>query len=265
MTTVRKHYEEHLGPVYSWMAGGLDSALARGAAEVDALNLAPRGGGIAVDLGAGFGMHSMALAERGFEVIAIDSCRTLVSELKSIKRELPIRPVIGALESFGEHLTCRPELIVCMGDTLTHLKDESTVQALVEAVSDIMEPGGKFIASFRDYSQVLEGNRRFIPVRADADRILVCFLEYSISHVAVHDILSERQGSEWTTTVSAYRKLRILPDRFQALLGARGFTVERSAGPGGMVRFAALRNAIEAGYRERGPRSRQPGYGLERQ
>lgn len=245
MRNVRKHYEEHLGPVYSWMAGGLDSALARGASEINALGLAPQGSGIAVDLGAGFGMHSIALAERGFEVIAVDSCSTLVGELESIRRDLPIRPVLGALEFFAEHLTGRPELILCMGDTLTHLKNESTVQKLVETIADVIEPGGRFITTFRDYTRVLEGAHRFIPVRADADRILTCFLEYSESHVKVHDILIEREGSGWTTTVSAYPKLRILLDRFQALLRARGFTVECSAGPAGMVQFSAFRSSMK--------------------
>ena len=87
MTTVRKHYEEHLGRVYSWLSGGHDSAFARGAAEIDSLNLAPRGSGIAVDLGAGFGMHSIALAELGFEVVSIDWCGTLLAELESRKGE----------------------------------------------------------------------------------------------------------------------------------------------------------------------------------
>jgi hypothetical protein len=36
MPSVSEHYESHLAPLYVWMAGGLDSAIARGRAEVDA-------------------------------------------------------------------------------------------------------------------------------------------------------------------------------------------------------------------------------------
>lgn len=221
------------------MAGGVDSALARGADEIDALGLSPHGSGIAVDLGAGFGMHAIALAERGFDVLAIDSCRTLVKQLEGNGLDLPIRALPGQLEAFAEHLSGRPELVLCMGDTLTHLENQATVQALVARIADVIEPGGRFITTFRDYSRALEGEHRFIPVRADPDRILTCFLEYSASHVMVHDILNEREGSDWKMTVSAYRKMRIVPDRFESFLEAHGFSVERGFGPAGMVQFSA--------------------------
>lgn len=65
MTTVTNHYEAHLAPVYLWMSGGVDTAYARGDAEIAALlpELAP--GATAVDLGAGFGMHAIPLGRRG--------------------------------------------------------------------------------------------------------------------------------------------------------------------------------------------------------
>jgi hypothetical protein len=33
MTTALEHYENHLGPVYSWMVGDVEAALARGTRE----------------------------------------------------------------------------------------------------------------------------------------------------------------------------------------------------------------------------------------
>ena len=49
MTTARKHYEQLLAPIYVWMAGGVESALAAGAQDV--APLVP-GSGLAIDLGA---------------------------------------------------------------------------------------------------------------------------------------------------------------------------------------------------------------------
>jgi hypothetical protein len=39
VTTVSEHYDRHLGPVYSWMHGDLQAALARGGAELRALGI----------------------------------------------------------------------------------------------------------------------------------------------------------------------------------------------------------------------------------
>jgi 2-polyprenyl-3-methyl-5-hydroxy-6-metoxy-1,4-benzoquinol methylase len=59
------------------MAGGLDHALKQGKADVKPL---VPGRGLAVDLGAGFGMHAIALARGGWEVLAIDSSEFLLEQ-----------------------------------------------------------------------------------------------------------------------------------------------------------------------------------------
>ena len=61
MATSETHYRTHLGPVYAWMLGDMDAAFARGAREIDDLPL-PVALGVAVDLGAGLGMHAVPLA-----------------------------------------------------------------------------------------------------------------------------------------------------------------------------------------------------------
>ena len=70
MVSVAEHYEQHLGPIYVWMAGGVEAALKTGSDDIEALDLAPVGDAVAVDLGAGFGMHAIPLARRGYRVVA---------------------------------------------------------------------------------------------------------------------------------------------------------------------------------------------------
>lgn len=119
MDSARSHYASLLAPVYSWMAGGAEAALARGEAELDSLRLAPRGPTpIAVDLGAGFGMHSIPLARRGFTVVAVDSSAELLRELRTCAGALPIRTVEADLLDFPQQVAGSPEAVLCMGDTL---------------------------------------------------------------------------------------------------------------------------------------------------
>ena len=102
--TVRDHYADHLGPVYTWMVGDIDVALSRSAVELDALQLPTKVGGTAVDLGAGFGLHALPLARRGFSVVAMDTCNSLLQELEARKESLPIRAVNADLLAFREHV-----------------------------------------------------------------------------------------------------------------------------------------------------------------
>jgi len=218
MAAVTEHYATHLGPVYAWMAGGVEAAIARGAKEIETLGLLPRLTGQAVDLGAGFGMHSIPLARRGFSVLAIDSCGELLQTLRQEAGDLPIRTVEGDLLAFGRHLDGLSEIVLCMGDTLTHLPDFATVNALFDSAARQLCAGGKLVLTFRDYSTPLRGEQRFIPVRSDAGRILTCVLEYEDQHVVVQDLLHEFDGTVWRQRVSSYRKLRIEPSMVVAAL-----------------------------------------------
>jgi SAM-dependent methyltransferase len=221
------------------MAGGVEAAIARGAKEIETLGLLPRLTGQAVDLGAGFGMHSIPLARRGFSVLAIDSCGELLQTLRQEAGDLPIRTVEGDLLAFGRHLDGLSEIVLCMGDTLTHLPDFATVNALFDSAARQLCAGGKLVLTFRDYSTPLRGEQRFIPVRSDAGRILTCVLEYEDQHVVVQDLLHEFDGTVWRQRVSSYRKLRIEPSMVVAALESLGFTVQRSAGVAGMICLVA--------------------------
>lgn len=239
MTSVRQHYDQHLGPVYAWMAGGTEAAFQRGMAELDALAAHPSNGGVTVDLGAGFGMHSIPLARRGFDVVAIDSSAVMLEELSRQAGALPVRVICDDLLSFPQYLSTKPDLVLCMGDTVTHLPDEESVERLIATVGESLAEGGRFVVTLRDYSTPLTCEQRFIPVRSDENQIFVCFLEYSDSRVRVTDILHQREGSQWKMSVSSYYKLRIVPEWLDDLLRRSGFAVTRDVTVSGMLRFVA--------------------------
>lgn len=241
MTSVTGHYANHLAPIYLWMAGGAGAALQAGSSEVDSLDLPIADGAAVVDLGAGFGMHAIPLARKGARVTAIDTSPELLRALRQLAGSLPIRAVDGDLLEFRRHAPEPASAILCMGDTITHLPDPGAVDSLVERAAAALEPGGVFVVSFRDYSVPLVGDQRFIPVRADEDRILTCFLEYEPTAVVVHDILHERTAQGWETRVSHYRKLRLPPANLLATLQAHGFNARLEAGMRGMARIVARR------------------------
>lgn len=241
MQNSETHYKSHLGPVYSWMLGDLESAFARAAAEIDALPLPS--GGVAMDLGAGVGLHAVPLAQRGFEVVALDNCQVLLDELKSHSGSLAITAHYADLTQFRSFAAAPPNVIVCMGDTLTHLPTQAGVETLLAAVADALPRGGVFATTFRDYaSRTLQGDQRFILVRADEKRILTCFLEFGDASVTVHDVLTEKDQGNWRQKVSAYPKLRLAPDWVAAQLTGRGFSVRRDSTANGMARIVATKN-----------------------
>jgi len=241
--SVAQHYSAHLAPVYEWLAGGLETAVVRAAAELTGLGLLHRPRCQVVDLGAGFGAHTLALARAGHAVLALDTSALLLQRLQHAAQGLPVTAIAADLLEFGRHLTRPADLILCMGDTLPHLPEPADVTRLIAAVAANLSAQGVFIATFRDYSQVLTAEQRFIPVKSDAQRILTCFLEFESEHVVVHDLLHERHEEQWRLRVSAYRKLRLAPAVLADALRAHGLQVRQEPGPAGMIRVVANRMA----------------------
>ncbi|EKD34017.1 MAG: hypothetical protein ACD_75C02503G0002 [uncultured bacterium] len=239
MTSVQNHYDRLLGPLYGWMLGDGEKARERARQELHDAGISA-GDGLAVDLGAGNGLHAVPLAESGYAVVAIDTCQSLLDELRESSGTFAITAVRDSLETFRRHCPTAPDVVVCMGDTLTHLPSREAVQGLISEVAASLAPGGIFVTTFRDYVRgVLEGPARFIPVQSDEEKILTCFLEYGRDRVIVHDILHTRALSGWEMTVSAYPKVRLDPEWVGAQLGQRGLQVCTEPGQRGMVRIVA--------------------------
>lgn len=241
MNAVTDHYAQLLAPIYLWMAGGPRQALDLGTADLSTLGLGTSRDTAAIDLGSGFGMHAIPLARLGYAVTAIDSSAVLLNELRRLGDGLEIRAIEDDLLNFTAHIVTAPTLILCMGDTLTHLSSPGDVELLCSGVAASLAPNGRFVTTFRDYTRPARGDARFIPVRSDADRIHTCFLEEEPDRVLVHDIVHERQGETWAMHISHYPKLRLSPDVVVRSLETHGLNVTRGQGSRGMVQIVAVR------------------------
>src|ERR1043165_7675836 len=87
MNDAVRHYSELLAEHYSWMVGvPFEQEAAEQKALLAELGLTPGQYGTAIDLGAGPGYQSAALADLGFSpVIAIDTSKKLLDELAAQK------------------------------------------------------------------------------------------------------------------------------------------------------------------------------------
>ena len=239
MVGVKAHYDNLLASYYSWLGGGAGIKFEENRKFFQSHGIYPALSGTAVDLGAGSGFQSIPLSRAGFNVIAIDMCHDLLVELKSQAEGLPVVTIEDDLLNFTGHIAEKVELIVCMGDTLTHLQTLADVEVLLEDARRALEDNGRLILEFRDLTAELKNLDRFIPVRSDADRIFTCFLEYERKHVKVHDIIYEKNANQWVMKKGCFRKLRIPPQWLSGYLRKAGFAIESLDIDSGMVTILA--------------------------
>lgn len=233
-----------LGRHYSRLFGDFEAKVAEQRALLQRLGIqGPRGAGVAVDLGCGSGFQAIALARLGFRVLAVDFSRRLLGELKERASGSAVEPIEGDIRDVAALAPPGTDLIVCMGDTLSHLETPEDVAHVFDGVAARLAVEGRFVLSFRDLSGELRELDRFIPVCATDDLIATCFLEYETGTVKVHDLIWERQPEGWRLRTGVYRKLRLAADAVVGRLEGAGFAVERQAAPSGMVALVATRTA----------------------
>jgi len=189
----------------------------------------PPGGSLALDLGCGHGIQSVALARNGYRVTAVDLSISLLDELQRLKGDLHIHTSCDNLLNIAAYSTPAPTLICCGGDTLSHLATVDELVLLINRCFTALKPGGTLLFTYRDYSTALYGNDRFIPVKSDDTRLLTCFLEYETDRVKVNDLLYEKKDGIWKQSVSAYYKLRLNPGFIAEALTSARFSLLKHA------------------------------------
>jgi SAM-dependent methyltransferase len=226
ISSVSQHYDNLLAGHYDWMFGvPFEAKVAEQRKLLEEVGVKPASSGYAVDLGCGSGFQSFALQELGYRVLAIDSSRQLLRNVAG----KAIETRTGDLRELDCYVKGNSaDVVVCMGDTLTHLSRREEVSSLFRSVAGVLRPSGMFVVTYRDLAAAaLTGVDRFIPVRSDENRVMTCFLEYEgPDTVIVTDLVHVRGGDgKWSLQKSSYRKLRLSVGWVLGELAAAGLKV----------------------------------------
>jgi len=108
---------------------------------------------------------------------------------------------------------------------MAHLDSWEQLKGLVSKIYESLDVAGKLVISYRDYGQELVDTQRFIPVRADDQKILTCVLDYEPDRVKVTDLLHEKTTDGWQQKASSYYKLRLTEDKVGNLIKSSGFEI----------------------------------------
>jgi 2-polyprenyl-3-methyl-5-hydroxy-6-metoxy-1,4-benzoquinol methylase len=240
MSDTKQHYAKLLGSVYRWFVSAAGDPVARARGFIARYELAR--GATCLDLGAGFGQHTLALLEAGKRVTAVDFDPTLLAELRAAAAAAPdaarleVREadLLDFLRTAGD---TRWDTILCLGDTLTHLPTMAAAETLILECARHLDPAGRLALSYRDSTAfTATGSARFREVARDSTRTMHCLLEpVDDEHLRVTDLVTELHPDGPRTRISDYVKLRIAPARLLAWAAAAGLALERQGEEAGML------------------------------
>ncbi|HAE21208.1 MAG TPA: hypothetical protein DCG47_02650 [Spirochaetaceae bacterium] len=136
----------------------------------------PRRGALALDLGCASGGHSLALAQGSWQVLGLEPAALMLAEAKRRAEELGLSQRIefrqaGMLDVHMELAPGSASLVLCIGNTLPHLKDGSELALFFKEAARALEPGGRLILQVLNYQKILADKPAKLPDLRLGDKV----------------------------------------------------------------------------------------------
>ena len=102
-----------------------------------------------LDVGCGFGRHSIELAKRGYRVVGIDPAEAMIAAANERKAQLDpyIQPNVEFLVESGEKFTSKEkfDVVICLMTTLGQVGPDGENSKLLNAIYANLRPSGRLI------------------------------------------------------------------------------------------------------------------------
>lgn len=117
-----------------------------------------------VEVGCGPGQHARALADAGYEVVAVDRSESMIASATEEPVPENLRFVLGDIRGVDELVEGTFGGALCLGNTLPHLSEEEDLAAFAAALARVLEPGAPLLLQILNYDRIHDRRIRALPV-----------------------------------------------------------------------------------------------------
>ena len=101
--------------------------------------------GFILDIGCGFGRHSIELAQRGYNLVGIDPSQTMIEAARLASKGLANMPQFIQVHAEDYQTDQRFDAVLCLFTTLGQIEGDQDNHRLVGQAANLLKPGGCFI------------------------------------------------------------------------------------------------------------------------
>jgi SAM-dependent methyltransferase len=184
-----------------------------------------------LDVACGMGTQAIGLALRGHEVVARDLSPALIERARHQARRFAVRLDLAVadmrdLSAFVDSTTDADgfDAVIALDNALPHLDTDADLELALRSARQALRPGGRYLASLRDYDRLVEERPRLDPPRVLGEgasrRIVLQHWEwdedgsgYALDHLILRQVgIGDGVGDARSWTLRArrgrYRALR---------------------------------------------------------
>lgn len=98
-----------------------------------------------LDVGCGFGRHSIELARLGYDVTGIDPSAAMIADAQERARKMAVSVTFQQIPAEQFSTTARFEAAICLFTTLGQISAKDDNRSLLQTVYGVLKPGGKIV------------------------------------------------------------------------------------------------------------------------
>jgi SAM-dependent methyltransferase len=184
-----------------------------------------------LDCACGIGTQALPLAVRGYDVTATDIAAVAVERAQ---READARGIAATfapadMRALASAVSGTFDVVIACDNALPHMLDDANLDAALASIRAVLEPGGVFLASIRDYDALRVERPAGVPggvrQRADGLEIVGQGWEWSDDSdlIRMHLFVLRQRGDDWHAEVQTTWYRALLRAELDAALVRAGF------------------------------------------
>jgi SAM-dependent methyltransferase len=168
-----------------------------------------------LDAACGTGMHAIALAKIGYEVLGTDVSQGMIDRARANVAQAGVdvhfeRAGFGQLAQALEP-EARLDAVLCLGNSLPHSQTAGSLQATLSDFAAWLRPGGLLLIQNRNFNAVLAAQDRWMEPQShrggDAEWLFVRFYDFAPNGLLTFNLvqLHRQANGTWSQRVTSTR------------------------------------------------------------
>lgn len=166
--------------------------------------------GFVADLGCGTGLDSIALAQNGNTVFAVDPSSKMIdaAKLNAQRFSAEVNFLKSTIQNIPEQYNSKFDYVVSLGNTLANVEG-GTIYSTIQRIFDLLTNDGYVLIHILNYKLILEKQERIVSIKEDKNFWYVRFYDFANGQINFNILKFEKENPSnqklLTTQIYGYK------------------------------------------------------------
>jgi ubiquinone/menaquinone biosynthesis C-methylase UbiE len=132
-----------------------------------------------VDVACGTGLHAILLSQMGIKTAGVDIEETMLKQARLNAREMNVEVpwLLSPMEELKNNLDGTYDSVFCIGNSIPHILDKSSLKKTFKGFYDLLNPGGLLAIQLLNYKKIYDTKNRIVGIHREENTEYIRFYD----------------------------------------------------------------------------------------